>query len=899
MIAQMIQVRLSDVTLPDWEWHYEDLSEATKLTTSLLRFGQLTPLIVCEIDECLTPEVCAYHGETSCTSCRKYEVIKGRRRLAVMRQLGWPSVWVNNLGRLTKAEAVKVALTLELTSETDYAKLARQVESLRDQPDFDSLPMTTPFTAERIRYFSQLLTWDWSQYRVEEQALMFADDDEPPPVKTIVEAVPDTQIKVVSTSPKVVVERKPAPAKPAAATPVSATNEADLRRAARAAVLLAAAPADAPLTASPVSNSLDDPFASFGEPERVRAITFGETPAPEVVSDWRPEPLPSLDGFKEIELDVETDGLKWWGGNKIVGFAVGYGDRRQYVPIRHQGGGNLPEEQVLEWCRRELKGKRITNIHCRLDHHMFYADGIDLEEQGNIWEDVAHYAALIDEYTRETNLDALAKQYLGQHKTGEGLDKSRMASYHASQVADYACQDIFLAKQLKQVMWPMMDAQDLHRVRQIEEDVMFPVCEMERNAAHVDRAALREATERCSRELNEMLFQIARELGFQMNPDRQADWVKLFNHYQIPITNFTAPSKKFPQGQPSFPDAVLAKVENPMVQLARRSGKLASLMSKFLTPYNAVIGADSKIRFALHQLRGDEYGTARGRFSMSGSSKGLPQFGANLQQVYSMEKQREAFGYDGKDTSHDHEIYLVRQFFTPEQIANHPNVIEYLAADAQAIEYRLAGHFADSEKLIDAYKKDPWVDFHQVVMDFVTPYKKIGRKTTKNLNFCKIYGGGKDTVAATLGMERAESDQIVAIYDRTFPEFDALLKKASNLMKSRGYVRTLAGRRARLDRWTVDTPAGPKQMDNAHAALNYVIQGSAADIMKKKLVELHRERKTTGFLMRQTVHDEVDGDSLHPERTPKAVAEILNVQSFDTKIPILWQVKTGKNWAEC
>jgi DNA polymerase I-like protein with 3'-5' exonuclease and polymerase domains len=100
-------------------------------------------------------------------------------------------------------------------------------------------------------------------------------------------------------------------------------------------------------------------------------------------------------------------------------------------------------------------------------------------------------------------------------------------------------------------------------------------------------------------------------------------------------------------------------------------------------------------------------------------------------------------------------------------------------------------------------------------------------------------------------------------------------------------VTTLYGRRARFDNDAF-----------THAAINYVIQGSAADIMKAKLVELHKERKWTGFVMRQTVHDEVDGDATTPE-TADRVNEILNRQTFDTKVPIVWQTRTGANWSEC
>ena len=275
---------------------------------------------------------------------------------------------------------------------------------------------------------------------------------------------------------------------------------------------------------------------------------------------------------------------------------------------------------------------------------------------------------------------------------------------------------------------------------------------------------------------------------------------------------------------------------------------------------------------------------------MSGSDKVTGKFGANLQQVMRVNSQRQAFGYKHNDDSHDKDIFLIRSLFVPGSGS-------YLSADAQAIEYRLAAHFADSDKLTKAYGADieqlkqgrlegPWVDFHGVVGGFVRPYKDLSRNVIKNLNFCKIYGGGKATVARTLGTKREESDKIVEVYDRTFPEFAALLKKASKLAKQRGFVKTILGRRARI-----------KEDRYAHAALNYVIQGSAADIMKQKLVELHKARHETGFLMRQTVHDEVDGDAMNEETAAK-VRLILNRQSFNLRVPIVWEVETGRSWAD-
>ena len=81
--------------------------------------------------------------------------------------------------------------------------------------------------------------------------------------------------------------------------------------------------------------------------------------------------------------------------------------------------------------------------------------------------------------------------------------------------------------------------------------------------------------------------------------------------------------------------------------------------------------------------------------------------------------------------------------------------------------------------------------------------------------------------------------------------------------------------------------------------MNAIIQGTAADIMKQKLIELFKARKRLGVTLRMTVHDEVCGDCPDDDQAEVEIRELLNVQSFDFKVPILWDINTGANWAEC
>jgi DNA polymerase-1 len=129
--------------------------------------------------------------------------------------------------------------------------------------------------------------------------------------------------------------------------------------------------------------------------------------------------------------------------------------------------------------------------------------------------------------------------------------------------------------------------------------------------------------------------------------------------------------------------------------------------------------------------------------------------------------------------------------------------------------------------------------------------------------------------------------EVLDIYRRVVPGADDVLKQAKDQAETEGFVTTILGRRTRF-----------KDGNRSHKAVNAIIQGTAADIMKQKLVEVHAARKDTGFLLRFTVHDEVDGDVPNIEAAKK-VEDILNFQSFPLRIPILWDVATGRNWKEC
>ena len=624
--------------------------------------------------------------------------------------------------------------------------------------------------------------------------------------------------------------------------------------------------------------------------------------------EWRPEAPPPLDGIDEIELDLETDGLQWWNGHRPIGIALRIPDGRSwYLPWGH-AGGNLDEQQVKRWAECELRGKRITNLNTRFDIHMLHAWGVDLEHQGCSVSDVGHYAALLDDHRLRFSLESIAQDYLGIGKFGQDLDKTRLKTYHAAQVAAYAKRDVELVAELKKVMIPRLQAENLMPVKDLEDQLIYVVCEMERNGALIDVELLNTWVNECEQTILRLQWSLHRDTGVKFG-GTNADWQKLFKHEGIPFTEFTEPSLSRPEGQPSFNDDYVKRIENKNVQKARRIVKLKSLNSKYLRKYQATVGSDGILRYALHQLKAqkDQWdenaaGTISGRFSSTEIDDGV---GANIQQVMKVAKQRVGFGYNEEDDSHDEEIFIIRRLHIPA-----PGT-EFLSADAEQIEYRIFADKAKSPKILARYAENPRASFHRMIEALIKPFNAdLTYRRTKDLNFMKIYGGGLAKLAWMMDfitkyefqslrkqfnnrvprshpkLEKAR--KVDEVYARELPEVKPLLDRAQDLAKNRGYVKTILGRRTRFPR-----------KERLYKALNGVIQGSAADIMKQKLIELHRAKNYTGLKMRFTVHDEVDGDA-HLKETAQRVSEVLNAQSFpQLKVPILWSVSTGKNWKEC
>ncbi len=606
---------------------------------------------------------------------------------------------------------------------------------------------------------------------------------------------------------------------------------------------------------------------------------------------WVLPKMKDLSRYKQIVIDTETTGLNVWAGDRTIGVVVGLcrGDGKiesKYFPYGHASGPMYSRKDVIEWLNYELRDKELIFHHVNFDALMLYADGLDLRQHGNRWFDTQFAAALLYPKDPQT-LDFLAKKHVGEFaaKVINPFPPERYADVPSWALAEYAEQDGVSTGLLFHQLKKQITKKDLDQIYQLECEVAPAVMEMEINGLRIDQEKLERWIPEATRQ-----YQLALE-GLQgVNPNSAKSLVPAFESrgiaypYNYVCVECDDEWKGFdPQEcpkcgevispkSPHFGKRYLAQMEHPFAKKVVKTKQLKNLLNSFLIPWSNSI-RDGILRFNLNQLidrdrAGDARGTISGRFSAN-----MLEGGFQPQQIWDTEKQIEEFGF---------EDFLLRELFIPD-----PGK-KYMRLDASQIEYRLFAHYSNSEKLLQAYKETPDIDFHQMVADVVLKGMmgpgKVGRKKAKNINFGKLYGMGHAKFARDVGVSRVEGKKMYGLYDELFPEAKEIIRTFARRAALREPIETILGRKFYFEK------------DEAtFVALNRCIQGSAADFMKSALRLAYKEKLLNK--MRLTVHDELTGDIDDHEQGMKCKTAIEQDLQHLVNVPIIWDLEVGNNWA--
>lgn len=605
----------------------------------------------------------------------------------------------------------------------------------------------------------------------------------------------------------------------------------------------------------------------------------------------------------EIGLDLETrdnglsqgagPGWAWDGGGYVVGVSIHADNFSGYLPMRHEGGGNLDPGLIRRWLAGVLADPKQPKVGANLLYDLGWLKREGIEVAGPL-HDVLWAEALLDEHRTSYSLDTVARDRI-QHRKDEkilreaaralGFDpKSEMWRLPARFVGIYAEADALLPKQIRAVQRPLIEKEGLGRVYDLEHALIPLYLDMRWRGVRFDEARAEPLAERMEKEQHQIIQRIRKITGVRINPWNASDVARALAHENI-VCPQTAKTK-----QPSVTAAFLKKLEgSEIAALVQKVRQLDKLASTFLRQNLLGNCRNGRIHAEFHPLRSDDGGTVGGRGSMSRP---------NLQQVPARSEL-------GKE---------IRRCFLPEEGE------QWGCADYSQQEPRLLVHWAavvgdvrgrpirGVPEALAAYKENPDLSYHQMVVEMT----RLAYNHAKALNLAIVYGRGPDSVAQELGITGTEARRLFDQHAEALPFASEMAEIASRRAKKAGVVKTLLGRRCRFPLWE---PAGRFGKGNlaypleeaekkwpgkrlvrawTYRALNRIIQGSAADQTKEAMLKVYQAGYGSHILLQ--VHDELD--SSIPE--PKIGHEIAAIMrdAVPLRIPSKVDCEIGPTWGD-
>ena len=606
-------------------------------------------------------------------------------------------------------------------------------------------------------------------------------------------------------------------------------------------------------------------------------------------TEWiEPEEYPDLRQYDEIAVDLETrdPDLKKKGsgsviGNgEVVGIAVAVPGRKFYFPIAHGSGPNMDRKKTLEWFKDMMATDAIKIFHNAM-YDVCWIKAMGIKINGLV-VDTMIAASLVDENRFQYSLNAISWDYLGHGKNEQalneeaksrGLDhKADMWQLPAMHVGSYAEKDAELTLELWQIFKKEIINQDIESIFNLETD-LFP-CLVDSKFKGV-RVAIERAhklkQQLCTQE-EQLLHHVKKETGIDVQIWAARSIAKVFYKLVLPYER-TEKSKA-----PSFTKNFLQEHNNPLVQKIAKAREINKAHTTFI---DTIIRHENKgrIHADINQIRSDQGGTVTGRFSYSNP---------NLQQLPARNKDLGP---------------MIRSLFLPEEGCTW-GCFDYSQQEPRLVVHYAALHnFPSVYDVVDSYKDDVNTDFHKTVAEMAN----IPRSQAKTINLGLFYGMGKAKLQAELGVSKEKAAELFEQYHAKVPFVKQLMSSASNRAQERGQIRTLLGRLCRFPLWEPNMFGMHKALPHEDAlrehgpgikraytykSLNKLIQGSAADMTKKAMLELYKE----GIVAHIQIHDELDL-SVESEKHANKVIEIME-NAVSLEVPNKVDYESGKNWGD-
>jgi len=577
---------------------------------------------------------------------------------------------------------------------------------------------------------------------------------------------------------------------------------------------------------------------------------------------------------KCVSLDTETDS-PFPTKARLVGVSFSLKPlHAYYLPLRHdyQGvPGQIPKDTALRFLQEVLCDPKIKKIgqNIKYDYIVLKREGIPIQ---GLDLDTMILSYLLEPNWGKHNLNTLALNYLQlkaipyKDIVGTGKKEVTIDQVPVEKVAPYACQDADLALQLSSLLWPKVKEKKLDRLyREIELPLIEVLADMEMWGVKIDTQALKNLSSELNTEIGYSKKKIYKASGEEFNinsPQQLAD--VLFNKLKLPASKKTKKTKGYSTSVHILQDLALnfpvAKDVLEYRQLAKLKSSYADALPLLLNPETGRIHTSYNQTVA-----------ATGRLSSSDP---------NLQNIPARGELGQRF----------------RQAFIPDSRRL------FLSADYSQIELRVLAHLSEDPALIETFLEEHDIHqdtAHRVFGEDSLLFEEEQRRRAKIINFSIIYGASAYSLARELGTSTSEAQDFINRYFEKYPKVHEFLEKKVKEAQEKGFSETLLGRKRQVPE--LKQADKLTQQAGRRIALNTPIQGTAADLMKKAMIEIWKElkkRKLKSKMILQ-VHDELVFEVPDKERDEleKMVKEKME-KTFSLKVPLKVHLGWGINWAE-
>jgi DNA polymerase-1 len=579
-----------------------------------------------------------------------------------------------------------------------------------------------------------------------------------------------------------------------------------------------------------------------------------------------------LSACEAFAFDTETTGLNPVD-SELVGLSFSWNaGTGYYVPVRGTMGSVLPVDTVVEKLGSILEDESKPKVGQNVKYDLIVLRQVGIRVRGVVF-DTMIAAFLLDPDRRSKSLDYLARTLFGHEMIpitdliGKGKNQSSMDQVSTERVCEYASEDADFTWRLYQDFKPQIDGSHLESLFYGTEMPLIEVlAEMEHNGIALDADLLKRLSDSMADKLVALSQQVQEAAGHEFNVDSPKQLATvLFDEQKLPVIRKTKTGRST---DADTLEALAGRMDNPIPKLILEYRELFKLRNTYLdTLPNMVCRRTGRIHASFNQT-----GAVTGRLSSSDP---------NLQNIpvrtETGRRIREAFVAQDDDT-----VLLV--------------------ADYSQIELRLLAHFCKDRALLQAFHEGR--DIHATVaaqvngvpLEEVTPEQ---RSAAKAVNFGIIYGQSAFGLSRQINVPVGEAQAFINAYFMRYPGIRMFIDKCIDDAKANGYAETILGRRRPIPE--LHSRNRQQRSFGERIAVNTVVQGSAADLIKRAMIDIHRELLTGEHSAKMLiqVHDElvfeVPEDDL--DRETEMIRKKME-HAITLDVPIVVDINWGRNWAE-